>query len=167
MTGVRERRSTRGRTASAALAVGALTLGLHLPGCGSEPPEVRLRRTIEAGRDVATSGDPRGLGRLVSDRYTDDEGRDRAELLRVVQGYLSYLDPVHVIYKEEKLRVTGRGRAEVTLLVAVASVPVAGLGDLQRISAETARVELVFEDERGDWKLVRARWSPASLSDWL
>lgn len=140
---------------------------LLLVACGGEPPEARLRRTIEDARVAAMAQRHQDLGRLVSERYSDSEGRDRAEVLALARGYLSHLDPVYLFFQERSLRVKAPGRAEVTLLVAVASVPVESLADLERITADLGRVELGFEEEDGDFKLVRARWSPASLTDWL
>ena len=163
---MRRASNRRGAAVLASVVLAAVT-ALTSPGCCGEPPEARLRRAIEDGRVAAMAKSFDRLGRLVSECYSDSDGRDRADLLGLVRGYLTHLDPAHLFYKEQSLRLTAPGRAEVTLLVALASVPLESIADLERISADLGRVELEFEEESGDWKLVRARWSSVSLTDWF
>ena len=54
-----------------------------------------------------------------------------------------------------------------TLLVAVASVPMESLADLRESTADLGRVELTFAEEDGDWKLLGASWSQADLTDFF
>ncbi|HXV78126.1 MAG TPA: hypothetical protein VD788_17580 [Candidatus Polarisedimenticolaceae bacterium] len=66
---------------------------------------------------------------------------------------------------EKRLDVTEPGRAGVTLIVALTSMPIDDPTRLDQAAAEVGRVELWFEEEGGEWRLVRAGWSPAGLAD--
>jgi len=135
--------------------------------CNSVPPEQRLRATIATGIEAAEQKDHDELAGLVSATYSDPRGRDRRELLRLVRGYLSQMGPLHIFSVEKSLVITSAGRGEVTLLVAVASVPMESLADLRQTTADLGRVELGFVEEGGDWKLLEVQWSQADLTDFL
>jgi hypothetical protein len=135
--------------------------------CTSFPPEQRLRTTIANGIDAAERKDHGELAELVSVEYTDPQGRHRRELLNLVRGYLSQMGPLYIFSVEKSLRITSPGRAEVTLLVAVASVPMESIADLRQSTADLGRVELTFKEEGGAWKLLAVRWSQAELTDFL
>ena len=144
-----------------------ICIALFAANCSSVSPEQRLRATIGNGIEAAEEKDHAGLAGFVSDDYEDDRGRGRRELLGLVRGYLSQMGPLHIFSVEKSLVISSPGRAEVTLLVAVASVPIESIADLRRSTADLGRVELVFADEGGDWKLVDARWRQADLTDFL
>jgi hypothetical protein len=135
--------------------------------CTSVSPEQRLRAAIESGIEAAEKEDHAAIAGFVSDDYADHRGRDRRALLGLVRGYLSQMGPLHIFSVERSLVMASPGRAEVTLLVAVASVPIETIADLGNATADLGRVELVFADEGGGWRLVEARWNPADLSDFL
>jgi hypothetical protein len=135
--------------------------------CTSVPPEQRLRTTIATGIEAAERTDHGGLAGLVAEEYADSQGRDRRELLNLVRGYLSQMGPLHIFSVEKSLRITSPGRAEVTLLVGVASVPMENIADLRQSTADLGRVELTFTEEAGAWKLLAVRWSQAELTDFL
>jgi hypothetical protein len=142
-------------------------LVISLLACGVPSPEVRLREVIDAGQRAAENGDLGELGELVSDRYADDAGRDRDELLRFVRAYLFQLGPVHTIKREKSLVLTSPGHAEVRLVVAVASFPVESVVDVDAASADLLRLDLEFVEEDGDWRLIRGDWSSAEPADLL
>jgi hypothetical protein len=135
--------------------------------CTSVPPEQRLRASIATGIEAAERKDHDALAGLVSADYSDPRGRDRPELLRLVRGYLSQLGPIHIFSVEKSLVISSPRRGEVTLLVAVASVPMESLADLRQSTADLGRVDLTFVDDGGDWRLLEARWSQADLTDFL
>jgi len=145
----------------------AMCIALLAVQCTSVPPEQRLRATIATGIEAAEQKDHGELAGLVSEEYTDPQGRDRRALLNRVRGYLSQMGPIHIFSVEKSLRITSPGRAEVTLLVAVASVPMENLADLRQSTADLGRVELIFAEEGGGWKLLEVRWSQADLTDFL
>ena len=147
--------------------VAAMCMALLAVRCVSVPPEQRLRVTIATGIEAAERTDHEELAGLVSKTYADARGRDRRGLLNLVRGYLSQLGPLHIFSVEESLVITSPGRAQVTLLVAVASVPMESLADLRQTTADLGRVELTMVEEGGDWKLVEASWRQADLADFL
>jgi len=121
----------------------AICIALLAVHCSSVPPEQRLRATIATGIDAAEQEDHGELANLVSAEYADSRGRDRRELLNLVRGYLSQMGPLHIFTVEKSLTIPSSGRAEVTLLVAAASVPMESLADLRESTADLGRVELV------------------------
>ena len=126
-----------------------------------------MRASIATGIEAAERQDHASLARFVSEDYTDDRGRDRRQLLSLVRGYLSQMGPLHIFYVEKSLVIVSPGQAEVTLLVALASIPLESIADLGKASADLGRVELVFADEGGEWKLLEVRWNQADLTDFL
>jgi hypothetical protein len=140
---------------------------LALASCASESPEDRLRAALQYGEAAVETKDWSALDDLVSKRYADAAGRDQAQLVDLVRAYLFRLGPVHVLSQTKSLELVAPDRAEVTMLVAVASVPFETLADLERVSADVGLVEMIFVDEDGDWKLLRAEWSPATLDNVL
>ena len=135
--------------------------------CTSVSPEQRLRATIATGIEAGEQKDHGTLAELVSAEYADPRGRERRELLNLVRGYLSQLGPIHIFTVEKSLVITSPGRAEVTLLVAVASVPMESIADLRQSTADLGRVDLTFVEEGGEWKLLAVQWSQADLTDFL
>lgn len=135
--------------------------------CSSVSPEQRLRATIATGIEAAENKDHAALADFVSADYTDDRGRDRRELLNLARGYLFQMGPLHIFSVERSLIIASPGRAEVTLLVAVASVPIERIADIGKSTADLGRVEMVFVEEGGDWKLVEVGWRQADLTDFL
>ena len=147
-----------------AAAICIALLAIH---CSSVPPEQRLRATIATGIEAAEQKDHGELAELVSAGYVDRSGRDRRGLLNLIRGYLTQMGPLHIFSVEKSLAITSPGRAEVTLLVAVASVPMASIADLRESTADLARVELTFVEEVGDWRLLGARCDQADLTDFF
>jgi hypothetical protein len=126
-----------------------------------------VRATIATGIEAAEEKDQGELADLVSAEYSDARGRDRQALLNLVRGYLSQMGPLHIFTIEKSLAITSPGRAEVTLLVAVASVPMESLADLRESTADLGRVELTLAEEGGDWKLIGVGWSRAEVTDFF
>ncbi len=72
-----------------------------------------------------------------------------------------------MVKREKSLAVTAPARGEVTLVVAIASVPIESVVDLNAASADILRIDLQFADEGGDWKLIRADWTSAEPDDFF
>ena len=145
-----------------------VALGLLLMGsCAPDAPQVEIRELIERGERAAEQRRVGELADLVAPTYADAEGRDRAALVGLVRGYLAHGGSIHLLTRIESLRVTAPERAEVTLLLAAAALPISGVLDLDAVSADLLRVELELERARGDWRLTRAAWAPATVADFL
>jgi hypothetical protein len=149
------------------LVIPALSLGLLAQACAPESPEAQVRRLIERAERAAEARRLDELTELVSPRYSDGAGRDRAALTTLLRGYLAAGGTLHLLTRVDSLSAVSPERVEVRMLVATASVPISGVADLERLSADLLRVELTMEKERRDWRLTRASWKRAGLRDFL
>ena len=91
---------------------------------------------------------------LVSDNYSDDEGRDK----KVIRGLLLYYfrsnRSVYVWKKVKSLKVADSEMAQLTLAVVLAGKPFAEDVNLTKIQADMFRFDFLLEKDGGDWQVV-------------
>jgi hypothetical protein len=145
--------------------LGLLAICVAFPSCGVSD-EQQIHERIDQGVDAARAGDLIALREFVSPDYTDERGLDRQGLLGMVALTLRGGDSLHFLSRTRGVRLTGPGRAEAEVLLAVADLPIDDLESLKLVSADLLWIELVFVDE-GDWKVESADWREAALQDFL
>lgn len=153
-----------GRAAIALVVV----LGL-LPACRcSRPsPEDRVRETVDQVVKAARERDVKRMLAAVSDQYTDAEGNGKEQIAQAVRVQFLLHPNLYLVAKLSSVDGPELGRAQVVVYAAMASVPGGGVPDLTKLSADVYRFELTMVDEAGDWRVVRASWSPATVRDLL
>jgi hypothetical protein len=136
-------------------------------GCGAAP-EQRILERIEEARSAAEAGDLAALRGMVAEDFVDDRGNDRAAVLAMVGYYVRIEGGLYIWTRVDQVEITEPGRAQVQLLVALATGPIERPQDLVRLRAEVHRFTLRFtEATRGDWQLTHATWARATLTDVL
>jgi len=136
---------------------GLATAALLVAACGGgESPEAQVREVVATAESAAEARDLSALMDLVSQSYSDDEGRTRDELRHYVHGYLIANQSIHLITRVDRIEFPYRDMARVELT----------LGSLGREAGEAASfdlaanvehlaLEMQLDDE--EWKVTRAR----------
>ncbi|MCP3981742.1 MAG: hypothetical protein GY716_20770 [bacterium] len=145
-----------------------VAVSISLLHCGGPTPEERVRRIVDAAVDAAESRDVVAFRDLVSERYSDDAGRDRAGIGGVVGLYMRQRPSIHVWTRIRGIRRDGTDAADATLHVVLAAGPLTDLSRLDEIEADLLRVEFRAEaDPDGRWRITRADWRSAGLTEIL
>jgi hypothetical protein len=135
-------------------------------GCSS--PEEQVAARVEEARAALEEGDLSALRGMVAEQYEDEQGNDRETVLATVAYYVRVEGGVYAWTRIREIRMLEPNRAEVRLLVALASGPIEQPQDLTRVRAELHRFVLqLVKQPPGGWQLTHAQWTPASLSDFL
>jgi hypothetical protein len=141
----------------------ALTL-IVLASCSrDDTPEQRVRAFVDR---VAASAEDRAWGDFdayLTGDYNDAQGLTRKEVLGIVTRYILAHRSIHVFQRVRTIEVRDAHHARVVVLAALAGSPVAGLEDLNRLSADLYRFELELKDDGNGFKVSRAAWQPVGL----
>ncbi len=149
--------------------LGALALGILLiSGCsGERSPEDELRALIAAGEHAAEAKQLFTLKGLISERYRDQDRRDRRALVSLIAGYFLRNKTVHLLTRMSEVRLEGPDRAEIAFYLAAAGQPMDDFETLIPLHGDLFWVELVAVREGGDWRVLSARWRRAEQSEIL
>ncbi len=136
--------------------------------CSRQSPEERARRAIDTVVKAVNERDLKPVAAAVSERYTDEEGNDKRQVVAMVRAQFLLHRNLYLVAKLSSLECPEPITAQAVVFAAMASVPVAGmLPDLRNLSADVYRFELTLADEDGTWRVLRASWSPATAQDLL
>jgi hypothetical protein len=132
-----------------------LLLLLLITACGRESsPEQQVRATIAAGERAAEERDAGALLDLVSERYSDDQGRDAELLAKYVRGYLLTHPSIHLVTRVESVEFPYRDLARVR--VTIGSLAREGAAATLDLGADVDEVEIELTREGDDWRVTRA-----------
>lgn len=138
-------------------AFAAVGLGLLLVACGREPPaEEAIRALVAAGEAAAEAGEARAVLDLVADDYRDGAGRSRADLERLVRGWLVVHRDVGLVTVVESVEVESPEHARAVVAVGMAGRR--GEAEAARLTADLERVELSLRRDGDRWRVTRADW---------
>ncbi len=161
--------ATRVRSGALLSALAALA-ALSLLSCRPEPgsPEEQLRALFSEAEEAAENRHTGALKKLVSDFYADRRGHDKQAIVALLQFYFFRHKSIHLLTQVHSTTFPEPTRAEATVFVAMAGQPIPGRDELSRLRADLHRFdfELVSESS-GDWKVTRAEWRRAQVSDFL
>lgn len=136
--------------------------------CGSPAePEARLRLLLEQSEQSLEARDLGDVKDAISERYRDNAGHDKRELVRYLAGIVLRNQKIHIATRIRELTVDEAGTGRVTMVAGLASGPVSSVADLTRLRANVYRFDFAFVEEDGEWRLEGATWQPASTDDLL
>ena len=131
---------------------------LLLAACGRESsPEQQVRETIAAGERAAEDRDAGALLDLISEHYSDEQGRDAALLAKYVRGYLLTHPSIHLVTRIESVEFPYRDLARVR--VTIGSLAREDAGASLDLAADVDEVEIELTREGDDWRVTRANRS--------
>ena len=146
-----------------------LVVAMLLPGCRGEraSPEAEVRALINS---AVTAAEQKSIGTLkdmISEKYADDQGQNK----RAVEGLLrlQFLrnESVHLYAHIQSVTLPQPDRAQASVLVAMAGVPIASAQELSLLRADLHRFEIEFARDNKTWRVQRAAWRRAELGEFL
>jgi hypothetical protein len=138
----------------------ALIVATLLAACRSErdTPEAQVRTLI---RSAVAAAEQKQLGTLrdmVSERYADEQGLDKRAVENLLRLQFLRNESLHLYTRIQSVSLPQPDRAQATVLVAMAGVPIASEADLPALRADLHRFEIDFAREDKTWRVQRATW---------
>lgn len=136
-------------------------------GCGGEPesPEAQVRALVARAVAAAESKDVGTLRAMVSDRYSDPHGQDKRAVEALLRLHFLRNESVHLYTRVQSVTLPQPDRAQASVLVAMAGVPITSEVELPALRADLHRFDIDFALEDGSWRVERAEWSRAELGE--
>ncbi len=131
-----------------------------------ESPEQSIRELIGQGETAAEERDRDFFAEVVSPDYSDVDGRNRRDLLRMVTGYFLRNRSIHLLLQIEEIQLLEGEKAQAVLYVGMAGSPAAGFEQLFALRAAVYRMELTFQLD-AEIRLLQASWRRADPEEVL
>lgn len=133
-------------------------LVLTLAACGHEPsPEDRIRGIIGAAETAVEARDLSDVMDLVSDRYADLRGQDKAAIRDVMRGFILLNQSIHLLIRVDEIEFPGNDLASAHVTVGMLGRQDAGADDWA-LAADVYEFEVRLLNEDDEWRLVSAEW---------
>ena len=148
----------------------ALLTMVLLASCSADrgTPEDQVRALLAAAEQAAEAKDLPALKDMIAGEYGDSQGNDREAVVAVVRYHFLRNDAVHLLTRIGDMEFTGPGRAEVSLLVAMAGEPIPTADEIGTLRADLFRFDITLAaGDDGKWRLVTASWGRAGPADFL
>lgn len=143
---------------------------LFLAGCGSEPdsPEAQVRTVINALQAAVERRSVKDAAAWIHPEYRDPRHANKREAVATLFAYLRRHRQIHLFTLVDALEVdSSHQSASVSVLVAMAGVPLTSLETVISVRADLYRFDLVLVHDGGDWLIREAGWQrvrPGDLS---
>ena len=145
------------RTATVAL----LLPFLMLAACGRErSPEDQIRDVVTAAEKGAEARDLSEVMGLVSDRYSDLQGQDKAAVREIMRGYFLINQSIHLLTRAEDIRFETDDIATARVIVGMLGRQDDSAGDWS-LAADVYEFDLRLLREDESWRLQSAAWRRA------
>lgn len=146
-----------------------LVIAMLLPGCRGEraSPEAEVRALINS---AVTAAEQKSIGTLkdsISEKYADDQGQNKRAVEGLLRLHFLRNETVHLYVHIQSVTLPQPERAQATVLVAMAGVPIASAQELPLLRADLHRFEIDFVRENKTWRVQRAAWRRAELGEFL
>jgi hypothetical protein len=145
-----------------------MALGLLLAAVGCSPKqtsEQRVRAVLEQAEQAAERKDLADVRGHVSSRYTDAQGHDRRAIEGLLRFYFLRHQSIHLLARIAQIDFPQPDSAKVVAYVAMAGSPLTNAEQLQTLRADLLRFELELTEEEKEWRVIRAAWRRAELTD--
>ena len=136
------------------------SLCLALVACGTDHNdpqaqiEVMLATAVEAAEDRSVSG----VLDHVDENFTDNNGHDKANLKRMLQGYFMTNQQINIFTLIDQIEITGRDSANVVFNLATTGKP-ANEEDWTAFRADMQQINLSVVRNGDDWQVLHANWT--------
>jgi hypothetical protein len=147
----------------------ALAAALLLGGCRGAPddPEAQVRALVRDAVAAAERKDVGALRAMVSERYADDQGQDKRAVEALLRLHFLRNQSIHLYTRIRSVELAPPDRAQASVLVAMAGVPIASEEQLPGVRADLHRFELELAREDGAWRVQRAAWRRTEPGEFL
>jgi hypothetical protein len=146
-----------------------LVLAILLSGCRGErtSPEAEVRALINGAVTAAEQKSMGTLKDMISEKYADEQGQNKRAIENLLRLHFLRNETVHLYAHIQSVTLPQPGRAQATVLVAMAGVPIASAQALPALRADLHRFEIDFARENKAWRVQRAAWQRAELGEFL
>ncbi|NIO00717.1 MAG: hypothetical protein GTO42_01040 [Candidatus Latescibacteria bacterium] len=140
----------------------------HLSCSDRGSPEDEIRSWLEKASKAAEERDLRTLRDLVSDNYSDDEGRDKKLIQGILTYHLLHNRSIHLLKKVKTIKIVDPNSAELAVAVALAGQPIGSGMDLTHLQADMLRFNFMLHKGNGDdWQVIAAKWISVDISEFM
>jgi hypothetical protein len=134
---------------------------LVLAACSREPSsEDRVREVIASAEAAAEARDLSDAMDLVSDRYADVRGQDKAAIRDMMRGYFLINQSIHLLLRVEDIEFPANDMARAHVTVGMLGRQEAGEDDWS-LAADVYEFDIQLLNEDDDWRLISAEWARA------
>jgi hypothetical protein len=146
-----------------------LVVVVLLTGCrgARTSPEEQVRALIQSATAAAEQKQIGALRDLISERYADDQGQNKRAIEALLRLHFLRNENLHLYAHIKSVTLPHPDRAQATVLVAMAGVPMVSAQDLPSVRADLHHFEIEFAREDKTWRVQRAAWRRAELSEFL
>jgi hypothetical protein len=146
-----------------------LVVAILLSGCRGErtSSEAEVRTLIDSAVTAAEQKNIGTLKDIISEKYADEQGQNKRAVERLLRLHFLRNDTVHLYAHIQSVTLPQPDRAQATVLVAMAGVPIASAQELPTLRADLHRFEFDFAREGKSWHVQRATWRRAELGEFL
>jgi hypothetical protein len=138
-----------------------------MPACRRKSETRGVLETLESLARVAEKKDIAAFMAFIDDDYSDFEGRDKAGLEELLNGYFAGRTGIVVHRLGARVEFAGAGRAGLRTDVALSSGAAEALRRLLRISPDLYRLEVGLVQSAGRWLVLSAEWRPIGVTEVL
>ena len=132
-----------------------LAVVLALASCARSTPEEEVRAVFAAAETAAEDRDVSGVMDLVSDRYSDPAGNDKAAIKALMQGFFIVNQSVHLLMRVEELEFPSADLATAHLSVGMLGRQAA---EDWAFAADVYEFDVRLVREEDEWRLQSATW---------
>jgi hypothetical protein len=134
---------------------------LLLAACsGGQSPEDQIREVVAEAEKGAEARDLSEVMALVSERYADTRGQDKAAVRDIVGGYLLVNQSIHLLTRVEDVKFSSDTIATARVTVGMLGRQDDAAGDWS-LAADVYEFDLRFVREGDEWRLQSAGWRRA------
>jgi hypothetical protein len=146
-----------------------LVAAMLLPGCRGErlSPEAEVRALINSATKAAEQKSIGTLRDSISEKYADEQGQNKRAIENLLRLHFLRNESVHLFAHIQSVTLPQPDRAQASVLVAMAGVPIASAQELPALRADLHRFEIDFAREGKTWRVQRTAWRRAELGEFL
>jgi len=144
-----------------------LVVVMLLTGCrgARTSPEEQVRALINSATAAAELKQIGTLRDLISEHYADDQGQNKRAIEALLRLHFLRNEHLHLYAHVQSVTLPQPDRAQATVLIAMAGVPMVSAQDLIAVRADLYRFEIEFAREDKTWRVQRAAWRRAELGE--
>jgi hypothetical protein len=129
-------------------------------GCGTSDPEAEIWALLAAAEEAAEARDVGFFRDHVGAGYRDSRDRDRAELLRLLQGVFLANQRIEIVSRVDEVALEGSDAARAVVHAGLLGQR-SGAELLAGVDADLYRFELELVNDDGEWRIIGADVSRA------
>lgn len=143
-----------------------------LPFCGAcssgkDSPEAQVRALLQQGVMAAEKKETSVLRQMVSEKYSDSQGRDKRAVEAILRYYFLRNQSIHLFMRIRQISLPQPDTAQADVIVAMTGQSISQAEELERLHADLHRFEITLARENGEWEVIRAEWRRAEFGDFL